>query len=96
MKNIVALLARFLEKNVTGFCRLLHHLQEFRCLEQVRADLVAYRAGFQYGPLILGSIVALLAAIFLNTPPMDVLSNLFIKIFFDYPAATRYYGGHED
>ncbi|MEK3796419.1 hypothetical protein MKX42_32255 [Paenibacillus sp. FSL R7-0204] len=48
-------------RHVTGCGAMLHDLQEFWRFEQVSAGFVAFRAGFLHWPLLLPSIVALLA-----------------------------------
>ncbi|WP_339249011.1 hypothetical protein [Paenibacillus sp. FSL P2-0136] len=53
-------------KDVTGYCTLLHHLHEFRGLEQVSAGFVAFYAGFQHQSFLLGRITALLAGFLYN------------------------------
>ncbi|MEK4515636.1 GyrI-like domain-containing protein [Paenibacillus sp. FSL H8-0122] len=47
-----------LQGSVSGCCTLLHHLQEFRGLEQVSAGFVASHAGFQHRSFLLVRIVA--------------------------------------
>ncbi|MEK5031785.1 hypothetical protein MKY96_10090 [Paenibacillus sp. FSL R7-0302] len=47
-----------LTKKVSGCGTLLHHLQEFRGLEQVSAGFVAFHAGFQHRSFLLVRIVA--------------------------------------